>query len=71
MLLCHVGLLSFASSEGHDCGRVIVAASYGGDEPSDNAFHVAKTWGELLTAFKHAKIWTSRNEILKIHRYLI
>ena len=71
MLLCRVGLLLLASSEEHDSSTVIVAASCGGDEPSDNAFHVAKTWGQLLKTFKHAKVWTGRNEILKIHRYLI
>lgn len=47
MLLCPVGLLSLASSEEHDCGTVIVGASCGGDEPADNAFHVAKPWEQL------------------------
>lgn len=55
----------------HDCSTVIAAASCDEEEPSDNAFHATKTWGQFLKTFRNAKMWTGRNEILKIQRYLI
>lgn len=70
-LCCRDRLHSLASSGGCGCGTIIASASCGGDEPSDNAFRIAKTCGQNLKTFKHAKIWIGRNEILKIHRYLI